>query len=243
MALRMDSQFPKNLEIANQIGLDLVKLDAYAEARKLKVSISDIQSAAVRAAGIIRHMLDFSRRSESRRTVCNIETIIDRAIDLASNDFDLKKSFDFKRIPVFKDFAPDIPAISCMDTEIEQVLLNLLRNSAQALGPHPERNPQISICTRNDDRMVYIEVRDNGPGIPQEIQRRIFEPFFTTKGPGEGTGLGLSVSFFIVTKGHDGTMTVDSEPGRGCCFTIGLPLVAVGTIENENENKAACTAH
>jgi signal transduction histidine kinase len=243
LAQRMDTSFPRNMRVAEEVGLDLARLDAYARERKLNVFVSDIQSAAVRAAAIIRHMLDFSRRSESRRTLCSIETIIERALTLASNDFDLKKSFDFKRITVSKSYAPDIPSVNCTETEIEQVLLNLLRNSAQAIGSRPEGEPRISIRTWLDGGMAYIEVRDNGPGIPLDIQKRIFEPFYTTKGPGVGTGLGLSVSYFIVTKGHDGTMTVSSEPGQGCAFTIGLPLGIPAKTEEKDEKTAPRAAY
>jgi len=224
LAQRMNTSFPKNVQTAEEIGFDLEKFDAYSKARKLGTFVSDIQTAAIRAAGIIRHMLDFSRRSESRRILCSIETIIDHAITLASNDFDLKKSFDFKRVTITRDYSPGIPQLNCTETEIEQVFLNLLRNSAQAMSGQKDREPRIDVRTWKDDKMVYIELRDNGPGVPKEILRRIFEPFFTTKGPGVGTGLGLSVSYFIITKGHEGIMTVDSTPGKGCAFTIGLPL-------------------
>jgi PAS domain S-box-containing protein len=227
LAQRMDCAFPKNLQTAEAVGLDLAKLEAYSKARRLDMFIADIQSAAIRAASIIRHLLDFSRRSESRRAVCQIESILERAINLASNDFDLKKSFDFKRVTISRDYDAHVPALSCTETEIEQVFLNLLRNAAQAMA-ESGREPRIDIRTWADAEMAYAEIRDNGPGIPAEIQRRIFEPFFTTKGPGIGTGLGLSVSYFIVTKGHDGVMTVDSAPGQGCVFTIGLPLAPAG---------------
>ena len=223
LAQRMRPDFPKNQEVATRIGLDLDLMARYAQTRKLDMFIADIESAALRAASIIRHMLDFSRLSESSRLICSLTDIIDKALALASNDFDLKKSFDFKRIEITKKYAEPIPHIECTETEIEQVILNLLRNSAQAMEAD-SKGPRIEIRLFTQPDSIRLEIEDNGPGISPEIQRRIFEPFFTTKPPGVGTGLGLSVSYFIITKGHGGKMSVESTPGSGCVFIIELPL-------------------
>jgi len=222
---RTRADFKKNLDVAEKLGLDMALMQNYMRERKLDVFIEDIQSAAVRASAIIRHMLDFSRSSESRRKVCDIPGIIEKAVTLAGSDYDLKKSYDFKRIKIERDFDDDMPVINCTETEIEQVLLNILRNAAQALASvtPPIETPRIGISVRALEETVRIEITDNGPGMPPEVQRRVFEPFYTTKPPGVGTGLGLSVSYFIVTKGHGGKMSVASHPGVGTVFTIDLP--------------------
>lgn len=222
---RTRSDFKKNIEVASSLGLEMDLLRQYMQARKLDVFIEDIQSAAVRASAIIRHMLDFSRSSESKRKICDLPGIIDKSVVLAGSDYDLKKSYDFKRIKIVRDYADDLPVVNCTETEIEQVLLNLLRNSAQALASAdpPAQEPKIEIRARNLGEYVRIEIEDNGPGMPPEVQRRVFEPFFTTKPPGVGTGLGLSVSYFIITKGHGGKMTVSSNLGAGTLFRIDLP--------------------
>ena len=93
----------------------------------------------------------------------------------------------------------------------------------------PTQSPCIVIRLTNVDQGVRIEVADNGPGMPPEMKRRVFEPFYTTKPPGIGTGLGLSVSYFIVTRGHAGKMWVESSPGRGATFVIELPLASEET--------------
>lgn len=113
-----------------------------------------------------------------------------------------------------------------MPTEIEQVLLNLLRNASQAFRAAEElpTAPQIVLRLRRDGRFVRIEVEDNGPGMDEETRKRVFEPFFTTKAVGVGTGLGLSVSYFIVTSHHGGTMSVETAPGRGARFILHLPI-------------------
>lgn len=228
MEIRVKPDFKKNIKVATELGLDIEMLDKYFKERMLDVFLDDIKSAAARAATIIRHMLDFSRRSESKRVVCDLEEIIDKAISLASTDYDLKKNYDFKRIKIIKDYDKELPNINCTITEIEQVVLNLLRNSAHAMGKDATVEPTITVRLSPTYDGVRIEIEDNGPGIPQDIQKRIFEPFFTTKDPGEGTGLGLSVSYFIVTKGHGGKMSIQSSPTGGACFTMDLPIACEG---------------
>jgi signal transduction histidine kinase len=232
---RIRPDFPKNLEVARDIGLDLELLDRYMKERKLHVFIEDIREAGKRAAFIVRNMLDFSRRSESARGLCNIGGIAEKSLNLAGSDYDLKKSYDFKRIRVDIVQEGEIPLIFCSETEIEQVFLNLLRNSAQAIAAAPKTvpDPRISVRISAKDEWVRIEIDDNGPGIPPEVQRRIFEPFFTTKKPGEGTGLGLSVSYFIITRGHGGRIWASRNEEGGTRFTIELPAKGVQDAAQE----------
>jgi len=232
---RTKPDFPKNVEAAKSIGLDMNLFDQYMRTRGLYEFIRNIQDAAVRAAEIIRHMLDFSRRSESRRTVCDLRVIIERAAHLAGNDYDLKKNYDFKRIDLVFECDENFPAISCTETEIEQVFLNLFRNAAQAMSTAQPAvtEPRIVVRMRAGTELVTVEVEDNGPGMPLEVERRAFEPFFTTKPPGVGTGLGLSVSYFIITRSHDGRMRVESRPGEGTRFIIELPNLEHGQKEED----------
>jgi signal transduction histidine kinase len=200
-------------------------LQQYLHTRKLDVFLEDIQAAAMRASGIIRNMLNFSRRSESKNMTCDLHRIIEQSVFLASSDYDLKKCYDFKRIEIVRDEEEGLPPCRCTEMELEQVLLNLLRNAAQAMAmaTPPTPKPRIDIRVHAGESSVRIEVADNGPGMSLEVQRKVFEPFFTTKPPGVGTGLGLSVSYFIVTKGHRGKMWVASKPGQGTTFFIELP--------------------
>jgi PAS domain S-box-containing protein len=229
---RTKPDFPRNIEIARAVGLDLALMDAYMRARGVNVFIEDIRAAAIRAAGIIRHMLDFSRVSESWRVPCDIPAIVDRAVELAGNDYDMKKNYDFRRVRLVREYEPGLPPVCCTETEIEQVLLNLLRNAGQAMSmaepPTPDPCIRVGVSVVENGARVRIEVEDNGPGIPEDVQRRVFEPFFTTKAKGIGTGLGLSVSSFIIAEGHKGTMDVESKPGRGAKFVIELPVNGQG---------------
>ena len=226
MTQRLRPDFPKNIKTAQEVGCEMDQIVAYMRTRSLDVFIDDIQTAAGRAAEITRHMLDFSRPSETRRKACDMPTIVRKALTLAQSDYDLKKQYDFKKIQVNVTVGDDLPAINCSETEIEQVLLNLLRNAAQAMASAepPIMTPRIDVRLAARRSSLRIAVEDNGPGLPPAIRGRVFEPFFTTKAPGVGTGLGLSVSYFIITTGHGGKMHVISPPGGGTRFVIELPI-------------------
>jgi PAS domain S-box-containing protein len=223
---RSRPDFPKNIEAAEGLGLDMAAMDRYMRARKLDEFIDHIQDAAVRASEIITRMLLFSRKSESRRQSCDVRKIIDEAVALARNDYDLKKAYDFKQIAVSIVVEEPVPDIICTETEIEQVILNILRNAAQAMAEASpaQTEPRIDIHVRVHGEFLRMEVHDNGPGMTPDVQKRIMEPFFTTKPPGIGTGLGLSVSYFIITTGHGGHFSASSELGKGTVFVIDLPI-------------------
>lgn len=224
---RTSTGLPRNADVARECGTTLESLHAYLEKREVLTMIEGIRESGLRASRIVANMLQFSRTSHSQKVPANLSETINRAVELAQNDYDLKKKYDFRRIEIVRDFAPDLPAVPCSQTEIEQVVLNLLKNSAQAMaGVKEGAPPRITVRTLREGSMARIEVDDNGPGMTEEVQRRIFEPFFTTKDVGAGTGLGLSVSYMIVTNNHKGEVTVESAPGKGARFIVRLPLEA-----------------
>ena len=151
---------------------------------------------------------------------------MDKTLDLAANDYNLKKKQDFKNIYIVREYSPDLPVVFCEESKIQQVLLNLFKNASESMGPgkQGEIRPRLTIRLKKEEAMILMEVEDNGPGMEDEIRRRVFEPFFTTKGPDKGTGLGLSVSYFIIVDNHGGRMSVDSIPGKGARFMVRLPL-------------------
>ncbi len=118
-----------------------------------------------------------------------------------------------------------MPPAPCEGAKIQQVLLNILRNGAQAMQEAGTESPLFIVRTRLEKsrKMVRLEIEDNGPGMDEATRKRVFEPFYTTKPTGEGTGLGLSVSYFIITENHHGEMNVESNPGSGAKFIIRLP--------------------
>lgn len=223
--MHLDPELPANRRVAEAHGLDLKAMRAYLEERKAMRFLNGVQEAGRRAAKIVTNMLEFSRRSESRQELADLHELLDKAVELASSDYDLKKKYDFKRVQIVREFDAALPRTPCVTMEIEQVLLNLMKNAAQAMFEKPQdRRPRIILRTAREPGFARIEIEDNGPGMDEIVRKRVFEPFFTTKEPGQGTGLGLSVSFFIVTTNHKGSMSVSSELGKGSTFTLRLPL-------------------
>ncbi len=221
----LSSENPTNLEIASEFNLDLNSVNGYLQKRKVIHYLEGILSASKRASEIVANMLQFSRMSNRSKTAANISELIDQTIELAQNEYELKKKFDFRQIKIIREYQDSLPAVFCNITEIQQVILNLLKNAAHALYEKKDGDftAQITVRTINEGPFLRIEIEDNGPGIPDEIKKRVFEPFFTTKEVGVGTGLGLSVSFFIVTKNHGGTIDFESSTGVGTRFIVRLP--------------------
>lgn len=223
---RVALDLPANIIVAEKVGCRLQEVRAYLEERGILRLLQGIRESGVRAAGIVTHMLDFSRGEVSRRTLVDMARVTESALELARSDYDLKNNYDFIQVQCTVDIAPDMPLVPCCSTEMEQVLFNLIKNAAQAMAtldrPCSEGTLHIRVYVEGD--MAVIEVEDNGPGLDAVTRSRVFEPFFTTKGPRLGTGLGLSVAYFIITRNHGGTFTVESEPGAGARFIISLPL-------------------
>ncbi|EFL51185.1 signal transduction histidine kinase, nitrogen specific, NtrB [Solidesulfovibrio fructosivorans JJ]] len=224
--MQVNPESASNKNVAETCGCTMEAVHCYLEERRVLKFLDGIHEAGKRAAGIVSSMLEFSRKSELHRAPTNIHDILDKSVKLAATDYDLKKKYDFRHITIERYYEPGLPLINCNRTEIEQVILNLLKNAAQAIAGQSqhEKVPTISLRTRRTASAVRIEVSDNGPGMTEAVRRRVFEPFFTTKEVGEGTGLGLSVAYFIVTSNHDGSISVESEPGKGATFIVELPL-------------------
>jgi PAS domain S-box-containing protein len=241
---RLTAELPANRKAAEAAGLSWEALSRYLAERKIGERMAGIQEAGRRAGEIVENMLQFSRKSGSRRSALSLAELAERTIDLARNHAGMKKALAAGRLEIVRAFDPDVPPVPGAATEIQQVLFNLLANAFHSLeNCDPPRAPgRIELRIRRKRDWAEIEVADNGPGMREAVRRRVFEPFFTTKGPGEGTGLGLSVSYFIVAENHGGQMTVDSLPGRGTTFRVRLPLTgpvrAGGGASAENQAEA-----
>jgi len=225
---RLSPSLAKNREFAARSGVEIEKIIDYMEKRGIINILQGILEMGGRASGIVENMLSFSRKSESRKSSTDLADLLEKSLDLASNDYDLRKKYDFRHIDIVREFEQGLPQISCVKMEIQQVLLNVLKNAAFAISQknYGGGSPRIILQLRRDDGMVRMEVEDNGIGMDAETRKRIFEPFFTTKDLGLGTGLGLSVSYFIITNNHGGTMEVESVHEIGTTFIIRLPVAA-----------------
>jgi PAS domain S-box-containing protein len=176
-----------------------------------------IEQAATRCARIVRSFLALARQQPPSRAAVAIDALIGEVVDL------LVYTLRVDGIEFHADVAPDLPVISADGHQLQQVLINLVSNAHHALK-HVAPPRRLSVSSRYDSgsREIVIDVEDNGPGIPGDVQARMFEPFFTTKPLGEGTGLGLSLCRGIV-EGHGGTISVASPPGPGTLLRVRLP--------------------
>lgn len=180
----------------------------------IKNDIETVMRETKRCAGIVKGLLEFARCSTPMKELCSANEISDRALSL------IEHQILFQDISVVRRYARNLPLLMLDANQIEQVLVNMFLNAAQAM--RGEGTLQIETAVKPEAGSIYIRITDNGCGIPQENLPKIFDPFFSTK-ENKGTGLGLSVSYGIIEK-HGGNIDVQSRQGYGTTFTITLPL-------------------
>ena len=226
---RLTHNLPENERVANQLGTSMDAISAFMDIRGVPKMLKGIRDSGARAADIVMNMLNFARKEGQGRSSLDLAQLIDRTVALADSDYDLRSKQDFRKIKIIREYEENLPLVSGESGTLQQVILNILRNGAEAMQGVEQNQDQphqfiLRLAKEDAARMVRIEIEDNGPGMDEDTCKRIFEPFFTTKPVGLGTGLGLSVSYFIVTENHGGEMTVRSQPGKGSNFIIRLPL-------------------
>jgi signal transduction histidine kinase len=226
-----------SLELIDELG-DVLKpapLDARTReesdelARTLKGNLEKVVQHGKRADSIVRNMLLHSREGTSERRAVDINTLVGESLNLAYHGARAEKQ-DFQ-IRLDQNLDPAAGEAEVLPQEITRVLLNLISNGFHAAMKRKAEagngyEPALTASTRNLGDRVEIRIRDNGSGIAPDVQARMFNPFFTTKPPGEGTGLGLSLSHDIVVKQHAGSIEVDTRPGEFAEFRIVLPRTA-----------------
>jgi len=226
---RLSDELKNNITIAQEHKLDLKQAQAYFHQRMIYTIIDSIEEAGKRAAQIITNMMSFSQTEKSAIKLYDLAKLIDEVISLARIDYDMKTKFGFSDINIIRDYQNNLPHINSLDKELKQVILNILRNSAQALSnqinsPSPDIEPSINIRLSSYADKVNIEIKDSGPGMDSETLTRIFEPFYTTQAVGQGTGLGLSIAYYIIHEQLLGEIKAESTIGQGTKITIQLPL-------------------
>jgi two-component system, NtrC family, sensor kinase len=195
--------------------------------KDIKQNLEKINHHGKRTDAIVKGMLQHSRSSSGQKEPTDINALADEYLRLSYHGLRAKdKSFnaDFKT-----DFDPSLPKVNIIPQDIGRVLLNLINNAFYTVNEKRKQGvigykPIVSVATLMKDGHILIFVKDNGNGIPEEIKNKIFQPFFTTKPTGEGTGLGLSLSYDIV-KAHGGNLRVESQSGEGTTFAITLPII------------------
>jgi len=204
----------------------------------LKKNLEKINHHSKRIDGIVKSMLQHSRLGNVIKELVNINNICEESLKLAYHGFRAKEktfnaSFETK-------FDPGLPKIMVIPQDISRVMLNPINNAFYSVNEKKKRSqsestdetihaellysPSITVSTKNSGDQIIITVSDNGFGVPPTIVSKIFQPFFTTKPTGEGTGLGLSMSYDIIVKGHGGDLKVRSKEGVGADFEIILPV-------------------
>ena len=192
-----------------------------------RTSIEKIVGQATRCRDIIRGLLDFSRQRKPNKTLSNINTVMEQCLSFVENQA------LFLNIKINKNFQEDLPMIVVDPSQIERVIMNMIINAAEAM----DGSGELILATRSGPYSEHIELefRDTGQGISSENLEKIFDPFFTTKDVGHGTGLGLAISYGVV-KAHNGTVSVESEVGKGTAFIVRLPIKAADEVP-DNGNK------
>jgi signal transduction histidine kinase len=196
-------------------------------ANDIKDNEGKISNHGKRADAIVKSMLQHSRTGSGKKELIDINALTDEYVRLAYHGLRAKdKSFNAK---FETDFDSNVEPILVIPQEIGRVLLNLINNAFYAVSEKEKQvtsnyEPTVTVSTKRKPDKVEIRVKDNGNGIPHKVLDKIFQPFFTTKPPGQGTGLGLSLSYDIVTKAHGGEFKVETKEGEGTIFIIDLPV-------------------
>jgi len=200
---------------------------AKAIANEVKMSLEKINLHGKRADGIVKSMLQHSRTSNNKKEPTDINVLADEYLRLAYHGLRAKdKSFN---AAIKTDYDENIGLVKIISQDIGRVILNLITNAFYAVMEKKKLQPEgyaptVTVSTKKIDNKIIVEVKDNGTGIPQKAIDKIFQPFFTTKPTGQGTGLGLSLSYDIVTKGHGGEIKVETKEGESTRFSVILPV-------------------
>ena len=205
---------------------DLEEVKAIGE--DLEQNLNKINHHGHRASDIVKGMLDHSRTAEGKKEPTDLNKLADEYLRLAYHGLRAKdKSFN---TDLELDLDESLPKVNVVPQDIGRVLLNLINNAFFAVSQKlkaksNDYKPLVIVRTKKLDKNIEISVQDNGSGIPDDIKDKIFQPFFTTKATGEGTGLGLSLSYDIITKGHGGVLEIASKTEKGAIFKIELPYI------------------
>ncbi|QHW01367.1 two-component sensor histidine kinase [Spirosoma endbachense] len=193
----------------------------------LQQNLLKINQHGGRASAIVKGMLEHARTSSGERLPTDLNALTDEYFKLAYHGIRARESTFEARL--ITDYAPDLGPVTIVPQEVGRVLLNVFNNAFYAVqkrqqSNEPDYQPVVAVYTSQEADRVKIRIRDNGTGVPESIKQKIFQPFFTTKPTGQGTGLGLSLSYDIITKGHGGTFTLESEEGEFTELILTLPM-------------------
>ena len=223
---RLSPDLNKNRKTAQELGTTIETIAEYTRLRGCEKMIHSISDAGQRAAKIVENVQSFSHHGVSNFISCAITDLLERTVELAGSDHDMRHHFDFRKISIVREYR-SVPNVCCEASQIQQVILILLKNAAQALTKNTAV-PQITLrLFPFGENHACLQIEDNGPGMEPDVVERIFDPFYTTQVVGKGVGLGLSIAYFMAVHNHNGRLSVTSTPGSGSCFEMVLPLTNV----------------
>jgi two-component system NtrC family sensor kinase len=196
---------------------DLLEEEDFRQSENIaefRTSIAKIEEHVERARKVVHNMLGYARKMEPRLEDVDVNDTINQTITLLENHARINN------IDIQVDLADNVPIIAGDQAQLQQVFLNLITNAVDAIGS----NGAIEVASRRTDSRIVVSIKDDGPGLSEEMMRKIFDPFYTTKEAGKGTGLGLWVSHNIVAK-MGGRIYVKNNPDKGAVFTVEIPIV------------------
>jgi signal transduction histidine kinase len=218
------SSHPEVEEVLEDLDFEFLQAD-------MPKLLSSMRMGSNRIREIVSSLRNFSRLDEAESKTVNIHDGIDNTLMILNHR--IKATPEHPEIVITKNYG-NVDAVECYPGQLNQVFMNVLVNALDALElrdrhrdyqeivQHPSQIQITTVCLNHE--RVRITIQDNGPGIPESAQTRIFDPFFTTKAIGKGTGLGMSISYQVITEKHHGTLTFQSEPNQGTAFIIEIPL-------------------
>ena len=206
-----------NNPLTSVTGFAELVLEEMPEESESRKDLETVMREALRARDVVRRLLDFARQSESTRARASLNEVVEDVVALS------KHLIHTSGIELKIELEQNLPWVLMDANQMKQVLINLVHNSLQAMPDGGEMEIKTSNASRHNRDWITVSVQDTGVGIPPLEQARIFEPFYTTKGNQGGTGLGLSVTYGIITD-HGGHIDVVSQSGAGAKFTVWLPL-------------------
>ena len=218
-AAARDGEVPQ--ELLDEIAAMEEELDLEFVSEEIPRAIEQSLEGVHRVASIVHAMKDFSHPGSAEKSLTDLNKSIESTITVARNEWKYLSEME-------TDFDPDLPPVSCLPGEFNQVILNMIVNAVHAIqgvvGDGGTEKGKITISTRRAGEAVEVRIGDSGGGIPEEARERIFDPFFTTKEVGRGTGQGLAIAYNVIVDKHQGSLTFETETGKGTTFIIRLPM-------------------
>lgn len=217
------------------------KVDAEYLFHEIPKAIAQSLEGLERVSTIVRSMKEFAHPSVCEKHAVDLNAMIRNTLTLSSNEWKYVAELN-------TDLSPDLPDVACVPGDVNQAVLNLIVNAAQAIADDLKRRKvtgkgALTVRTRPYERWVEIQIEDTGGGIPENIRDKIFDPFYTTKEVGRGTGQGLAIVHSIVVTKHGGTISFNTEVGKGTTFFVRLPVSDTpGNVEVKAPELAACPA-